>query len=202
MITNTALTKLSQITLALHQQAQQLDTYLAKDKAYQWRKEHDLFAEGLFSTHSEKLVDYVEEIQAGIIKLTHLLKLNKSDIAHHQLTRIERQIAAVINTVEAKNNLNKTESIRRNTVNAKKYQQAARQLFQPIQDLYKKLSEILEFERRLIEMLKEKESLLNTAPPSQKEQAANAVLIMHQRLGRCRQAISKLERQIEQQEKR
>ena len=202
MVTNASITKLNNITQALHQQALKLDYDFSKDKAYSWRKERELFAHGIFSTHSEKLAHYVEEIQSEIAKLSQLIATQKHNFAEHQLQRIEQQISAVINTLEAKSYLNKTEKIQHGLVKARNYQKATKQLFQPIQALYQKLSETMEFERRLLIMLTEKEQQLKCATPSKQAEASQAVLIVHQRLGRCRQAISKLERQIEMQEKR
>ena len=50
-------------------------------------------------------------------------------------------------------------------------------------------------------MLNERELLRKSASPAKAKKLSDEVLALHQRLGRCRQAISKIERQIEVAEK-
>ncbi len=75
---------------------------------------------------------------------------------------------------------------------------------QPTQALYQKLSEHHEFERRLALMIAEREQQRgNTKDYSQRnEQLKLEILALHKRLGKCRQAISVIERDIELAEKR
>ena len=202
MLTQTALTKINTILVELHQKAQHIDSQNKTNKAFNRRKNTHLFAETLFSTNSELLAPYVEEIQHKSTELSRLLQQNKNALSQHRLLLIEQQIASVITAIEANSSINKAENITLEANKQRRFKKAAKALFQPIQSLYKKLSETIEFERRLLVMLAEKEQLLQAATPAKSVQASNDVLIVHQRLGRCRQAISKIERQIEMQEKR
>ena len=75
----------------------------------------------------------------------------------------------------------------------------AKKIMTSSHELYKKLSEYHEFERRLVAMLNEKNLQINKTNNTQ--QHTQDILTLHQRLGRCRQAISKVEREIEINEK-
>ena len=141
----------------------------------------------------------LEELDA---ELKRLLEQKRSALSQHRLISIEQQMASIITAIDANNSMNKADTITLNANKQRSYKKAAQKLFQPIQNLYSQLSETIEFERRLLVMLAEKQAILSSSPPNKKVQATDDVLIVHQRLGRCRQAISKIERQIETQEKR
>lgn len=202
MLTNKAISKIEVVLNALYSQAEAIDTRNKSNKAYKLRKDSHLFAETLFSTNSELLVPYVEEVQQKCNELKRLLEQNKNALSQHRLILIEQQISSVITAIEANSSINKADNITLSANKQRNYKKAAQSLFQPIQSLYAKLSETIEFERRLLVILEEKQQLLKLATPKASAQASNDVLIVHQRLGRCRQAISKIERQIEMQEKR
>lgn len=202
MLTSTAINKIESVLDALYSQAEAIDIRNKSNKAYKLRKDSHLFAETLFSTNSELLVPYVVEIQKKCHELKRLLDQHKNSLSQHRLILIEQQISSVITAIEANSSINKAGNITLNANKQRNYKKAAQSLFQPIQSLYSKLSETIEFERRLLVMLAEKQQLLTLATPAKNAQATNDVLIIHQRLGRCRQAISKIERQIEMQEKR
>ena len=68
--------------------------------------------------------------------------------------------------------------------------------------LYQKLTEHHEFERRLMDMVAEREAMRAKCKKHESEKLSIEVLTLHQRLGRCRRAISTIERDIEQVEKR
>ena len=68
--------------------------------------------------------------------------------------------------------------------------------------LYQKLTEHHEFERRLMDMLSEKERQRLESKKHESEKLSVEVLTLHQRLGRCRKAISAIQREIELAEKR
>ena len=79
-----------------------------------------------------------------------------------------------------------------------KYKNMAKKVMLSSHQLYSKLSEYQEFERRLTDMLNQKNIEIQT---KNNPKYAEEALVLHQRLGRCRQAISKVEREIELSEK-
>ncbi len=202
MISSAIIDKLSNILSSIHEQAKAIDQQNSHEKAFQLRKDNAIFSEALFSCNSEYLVPYVNETQLKLKELTKLLAENKRQFSYDRLQLIEHQISALINTIKSNQILNKS-SIKQYEINKqRKYRLAAKSLFEPIQSLHQKLAETFEFERRLQAMLDEKQRQLATANPNNSKVISEQLLVLHQRLGRCRQAISKLERQIELKEKR
>lgn len=168
-------------------------------------KDNFFFNKQLFNTDSDLYLDYAIEIQTSIKRLERFLKANQSQYIITAIERIESQIQALTAVQEANGVLHNEAKIRietAKTVKAKRYRAAAQNIIKPTQELYKSLSEHHEFERRLLEMLKEKENALKNAPHNTSIDFSKAILTLHQRLGRCRQAISKIEKNIETAERR
>ena len=82
------------------------------------------------------------------------------------------------------------------------YNKMAKSVLLSSHQLYQQLTEHHEFERRLNDMLIEKEQQRLKCKPHESEKLSLDVLTLHQRLGRCRKAISTIERDIELTEKR
>ncbi len=196
------LNKLHHIVNQLLIQAIEIDMLNKQNKAFNFRKDNNVFSEALFNTHSEYLTPYVNETQGKINELQALLQQNKRQFAMQRLQDVEQQIAALINAIKANSTLNKSSSQQWQAAKQRRYQKAAQQLMANSQALHQKLAETFEFERRLQLMLNDKENELAITGDQQKQAVTQQILVLHQRLGRCRQAISKLERQIEMSEKR
>ncbi len=71
----------------------------------------------------------------------------------------------------------------------------------PINSLYQELAQHQEWERRLIDMVREKEYLVNHTSFAQQQEAQKALLATEQRLKRCQAAKLKLENQITYRER-
>ena len=142
------------------------------------------FDVALFSNHGTRLRDYLAEIQKNFAQLQTAVKDNRT--AHvaflaeklvAQLTALQREMA--------------TQTIRRKN--------------QPkevaVVDLYHKLSEHQDYERRLIAMIQDRESLLGqqTTFAAQKK-LQQELAAFEGRLVRCRQALARIERSIERKE--
>ena len=67
--------------------------------------------------------------------------------------------------------------------------------------LYQQLNEHHEFERRLMDMITEREQERVRSKSAINDKLSLEVLALHQLLGRCRKAISSIERNIELAEK-
>lgn len=199
---NTSLRKINDILSNLYAQAVDIDMANSRNKSFSLRKDHPVFSETLFSTNSDKLSHYVDEIRKKTDELALLISAKKTEFSYVRLALIEQQITAINNAINANESQNKASKQHIEMLKHKKYRQAAQSFIQPTQALYQKLSETHEFERRLLDMLNQKQSQFSQATPSTKNKISDELLVLHQRLGRCRQAISKLERQIEISEKR
>lgn len=201
-MTNTSLKKINHLLSSLHTKAVEVDIANSQNKSFSIRKDHPIFSETLFSTNSDKLSHYVDEIKTKIDELALLIKTKKIQFSYARLALIEQQMSAIHNAIHANDSQNKASKQHIQMLKNKKYRKAAQTIMQPTQSLYQKLSETHEFERRLIDMLDQKKLQFSQATQSIKNKLSDELLVLHQRLGRCRQAISKLERQIEMNEKR
>ncbi len=185
----------------LTEQAKIIDAENQQTKSHYLLKDKDIFSEALFATNSDRIQPYVDEIRGKTIELSRLLSNGKKELSQNRLQCIEQQISAILNAIRSNKGIHQEAQYRLTAINARRYKKAAKQLFKSSQALYQQLSEHHEFERRLLAMLNERELLRKSATPSKAKKLSDEVLALHQRLGRCRQAISKIERQIEVAEK-
>ncbi|NQZ87741.1 MAG: primosomal replication protein [Colwellia sp.] len=181
----------------LTEQAKIIDAENQQTKSHYLLKDKDIFSEALFATNSDRIQPYVDEIRGKTIELSRLLRNGKNELSQNRLQCIEQQISAILNAIRSNKGIHQEAQYRLTAINARRYKKAAKQLFKSSQALYQQLSEHHEFERRLLAMLNERDLLRKSATPSKAKKLSDEVLALHQRLGRCRQAISKIERQIE-----
>lgn len=167
----------------LAQQAAQVDRH---------RGEHHLplFDERLFQSRSRLLVPCVAETRSIVnsIRREQEAGLLTQLRAEYLTERLISQIAAIqreLSTVKIRSREPKHSSYFR----------------KPINVLYQELAQHQEWERRLHEMVLDKQRALNTAPAFYQQQAQQALLTAEQRLERCRSAKLKIERQITYREK-
>lgn len=193
-----AIKRIQMILEQLTQQAEAIDESNKYSKSHKIIQENDIFAEALFSTHSDLFTPYVSEIKNKTNELARLLKAKKNNLAHSRLLIIEQQISALRTALNSNNVVHKEAEQRLIAIKARRYKKAAQAVMQSSHNLHKKLNETIEFERRLLAMITDRELQRQQATIKQSERLSNEVLVLHQRLGRCRQAISKLEREIEQ----
>lgn len=166
-------------------------------KPEQWFKRSDLFNSNAFSTKSDDIHDYIKELQNNISRLTNTQSVELGEFLAEQ---IQTQFACLRNLVNS-NNLN-TKAKAYDKAHVKRLRQVqmlTKQVSKDSQQLYSELSELKEFERRLEEMVSDKQNqLLSYGGQKLKQDYQQQVLLTQQRLGRCRQAISKVEDQIQQ----
>lgn len=164
----------------LWQQAEQIDLQQVAGKPQNW------FDSALFSCRSPHLTDYVGEAQRN---LRHLQDSNLSSMAKQRLVqRLSEQTSALTRAF-------RNVDTRRKPTSTGKLKAVVQQISASSQQLYQQLSDTQEFERRLQDMI----SLAN------RENSAEAIqrtLALHARLGRCRKALSDIERQIQDLERR
>jgi len=139
----------------------------------------------LFSTKGTRLRDYLAEIK------TNLQKLNQEVVEKRpaQVAFIAERLVAQITAMQrelATQTLRKTHQTPERTS----------------QDNYTKLAETQQFERRLIAMIEDRETTLGQlATFADQQRVQKELAALEGRLMRCRQALAKIERQIERQEK-
>lgn len=194
-------------------EAKQIDAKNTKNKSHRLIENNNLFSPSLFSSQSDRYLPYVEEIERKLAEFTRLVASNKITLSKALLEHLEQQISAISIALQAnstihqaaKLNFDANKKIRVKKAKAKqvsKYRDLAKTLTLNSHQLYQKLTEHHEFERRLMDMLMEKERQRLECKKHESEKLSFEVLTLHQRLGRCRKAISTIERDIELAEKR
>ncbi len=216
-----SLTKIKNVLTQIADDAMRIDQANAKLKAHKTFADRALFAETLFTTYSDKFIHYVEETQRKTNELARLIKYStltdhniNNELAKALLEQIEQQIASLTIALSANKTLHndgqyrldKRKQFFQAKSQAQKLAQKAKKAVQAItqssQNNYQKLAEHHEFERRLATMIAEREFERAKCKEKRSQQLTLEILKLHQRLGRCRQAISQIERDIERAEKR
>ncbi len=205
MVKKSAIARIKTVLNAIKQQAKAIDHTNKARPAHQALVENDLFSMTLFSTSSDQYSAYVNETIKKTNELEKLLAANLSELASEQLTQIEQQIIALNNALKANNVLHQDSQYQLNKRKVKtqqyKYQKATQAVIQSSQNLYQKLAEHHEFERRLATMIAEREYQRADSSNKESQKITQEILKLHQRLGRCRQAITQIEKEIERAEK-
>jgi primosomal replication protein N'' len=205
--------RLTEVLKRLAEQAKQIDTNNTQNKSHRLIENNNLFSPALFFSQSDRYLPYVEEVERRLAEFTRLVVANKIELSRALLAHLEQQISAISNALQANSTIhqaaklsfdvNKKVRIKKaKAKQANKYRDLAKQLVLSSHQLYQKLTEHHEFERRLMDMLIEKERQRLECKKHESEKLSIEVLTLHQRLGRCRKAISIIERDIELAEKR
>ena len=215
-----AIQRLSTLLEQLSIQSIQIDKLNNKHKSHWLIENNNLFSQHLFSTESDRFTPYVNETKKRLNEFSRLYNssndnLNKIEFAKTSLQRVEQQISALMNAMQANKAMHQAAQISydaKNRVRTKKtritesnknnkYNVMAKTVLLSSHQLYQQLSEHHEFERRLIAMINEREQQRQQSKNTNLNKLSQEVLALHQRLGRCRKAISSIERNIETAEK-
>ena len=215
-----AISRLSTLLDHLTVQANKTDQLNSKNKSHRLIENNNLFSQHLFTTESDKLCLYVEEVKNKLVDFSRLYNLstdneNKKEIAKSSLLQIEQQTTALINAIQANNTMHQAaqvsfdarKKIRIKSANTaqlnqqEKYKALTKSVLLTSNQLYQQLSEHHEFERRLMEMITEREQQRIRSRSISTDKLSQEVLALHQRLGRCRKAISSIEKNIESAQK-
>lgn len=162
----------------------------------QWFANSDIFRSSGFATRSEDIDDYLSELKSTINQLStvtseqHISYL--SERVTQQFTCLKRLLKS--NDINTKNTQYSKDRIK----NLSKAKRFAVQASQSSQELYAELSKLQEFERRLLDKVTLSQQALNMYQgQSNRPALQQEVLTNQQRLGRCRQALSKVEESIQ-----
>lgn len=195
------LARLGSVIEQLEIDAKRVDSML-NNQSQLTEEHHRFFSLKLFTTKGKQYAPYVSEIKLLFSKLPSLLNNTSKMPAELAIEKIEHQINALSTALSSFKQQKKHEDFFAKQEKKQRYKKYTQTLLQPTHSLYQQLAETHEFERRLLVMLEEKQVALNNASESTRQAKQQEVLVVHQRLGRCRQAISKIERQIEMAEKK
>lgn len=215
-----ALHRLSSLLETLSAQAIEVDKINSKNKSH-WLIENDnLFSQHLFTTESDLFLPYVNEVKKRLGEFSRLYAASsqsdtKAEFAMSSLLQVEQQISALMNAMQSSQTMHQAaqlsfdarKKVKIHKHKAEKIKQQnqhhtmAKSVLLSSHELYQKLSEHHEFERRLMDMVTEREQQLQRSTSSNADKLSQEVLALHQRLGRCRKAITAIEQNIEISEK-
>lgn len=197
MLTRFLVEKIRNELHLLKQQTATIDEHNSKIRSNRF-KYRDIFNRQLFRCDSTKLFDYVLEAEQNfqqLIKggnhLAHLTALGEK--LTDQITALSQAVRA--NEVAVKEN--SYQSNRNKTQYQKRYKKAAQQFMVNSHQLYEELAQNHEFERRLNEMIYERQAQMSSADEPTRQKLEKEMLALHQRLGRCRRAITAVEERIQ-----
>lgn len=186
----------------LQSQVAFLETQVQNSKlTYQnWFRSSDIFNSSYFHTQSDDIKDYVKEIKTNIERLA---KVKDQTHADYLSDMIAHQFGCFKNLLNSGDLNSKYAAHRGKHIKLQqRVKNIAQQATQTSQSLYEELSKLHEYERRLIDMVADKQASLNQHAGANKSELQQQVLLTQQRLGRCRQAITGVEDKIQQLDSR
>ncbi len=197
MLTQSLIIRIAEQIDTLKQQTEQIDQHNATVRSNRF-KYRDIFHPQLFRCDSTKLLDYVLEAEKNF---KTLLK-GPSYAAHLPALgeKLSCQIAAINQAVKANAVVLKEhnyQSKRAKQRYQQRYKKVASQMMANSHELYEELARNHEFERRLNEMIYERKAQLGGADAPTTERLNREMLALHERLGRCRRAITAVEERIQ-----
>lgn len=205
--------RLTSLLKTLDTKAKQVDKQNKLRKTHWLLENNNLFSETLFSSQSDQFSTYISEVKRRVTEFSRLVLANKIELSKALLLQIEQQMSALSNALHSNSVMhqaaelsfeanNKVRIKKAKSKSVNKYTEIAQSITLNSHQLYSKLSEHHEFERRLMAMVADKENARLQCKNHEVDKLSAEVLVLYQRLGRCRKAISFIERDIELSEKR
>lgn len=156
------------------------------------RGEHHqpLFDDVLFHCHGKLLTPCVQEAAGTLSAIVREQEAGK--LTQYRAEYLTERLLAQISAIQRELS---TQAIRKNEPKHSSYYR------KPISDLYQELAQHQDWERRLMEMVRDKQRALEQASAYQKTAAQQTLLTVEQRLKRCQDAKAKIEKQITYREK-
>ncbi len=185
-------------TQALLAQLQQIEIAFEQSAIDQenWFNRSDVFISSAFNTKSNELADYFAELRDNINKLTRLKEPEYLEFLADKVTQQFACLKSLHNSAQIDTKERKYKQ--QHKARMQQTKQFANRVTQSSQSLYAELSQLQEYERRLLDMVSERQQRLHQYQGTKhKQEYQQQVLTYQQRLGRCRQALSKVEEQIQ-----
>lgn len=185
-------------TQALLAQLQQIEIAFEQSAIDQenWFNRSDVFISSAFYTKSNELTDYFAELRDNINKLTRLKEPEYLEFLADKVMQQFACLKSLHNSAQVDTKERKYKQ--RHKARMQQTKQFANRVTQSSQSLYAELSQLQEYERRLLDMVSERQQRLHQYQGTKhKQEYQQQVLTYQQRLGRCRQALSKVEEQIQ-----
>lgn len=158
-----------------------------------------------FSGDSEYFEFYIKQCQRNLASVERFYATNDIANANNSLLLVEQQIASIINAINAEKTRQKNIQTKRFYTKSNATQRAVELLVSnanlSTKSLYEKQAEYLGFERRLLDMVRDCQFELDQSKSKDQSKLQQKLLALHQRLGKCRKAITQVEDEITRLEK-
>ncbi|MCH1928998.1 primosomal replication protein [Shewanella acanthi] len=193
----------------LEQEVLQHDNQLAPPQR-KLLQDVERFNQSLFIQHGAQLMPCIEQIRSSISQLEKqiALKLAPQTIAlsceriQDRFTAVKRALATTTIDLKAKNQQRASQRARFAKQQVQSHQASgfgwiASNVMQNSHEIYEELNKHLNWAKKFEQKIAEMESNLENCHSADKIRLQNDILLMHRRLGKCRQAISYIEDRIQ-----
>lgn len=193
----------------LEQEVLQHDSHLVPSQR-KLLQDIERFNQSLFVQHGAQLMPCIEQIRASIVQLEKqiALKLAPHTIAmsceriQDRFTAVKRALLTTSIDLKSKNQQQASKRARfaqqqNQSHQASGFAWIASNVLQNSHEIYAELNKHLNWEKKFEQKIAEMESTLENCHSADKISLQNDILLMHRRLGKCRQAISYIEDRIQ-----
>lgn len=209
MNTSQLISTLKNQLTTLEQEVLQHDSHLVPSQR-KLLQDIERFNQSLFIQHGAQLMPCIEQIRSSIIQLEKqiALKLAPQTIAmsceriQDRFTAVKRALLTTSIDVKSKNQQRASKRARfaqqqNLSHQASGFAWIASNVLQNSHEIYAELNKHLNWAKKFEQKIAEMESKLENCHSADKISLQNDILLMHRRLGKCRQAISYIEDRIQ-----
>lgn len=204
-MSKTAIQRLNDVLMSLIDDSLSLDANITKFYQDKSKRRDILIKNQHFSGDSEYFEFYIKQCQRNLASVERFYATNDIANANNSLLQVEQQIASIINAINAEKTRQKNIQTKRFYSKNNAAQRAVELLVSnanlSTKSLYEKHAEYLGFERRLLDMVRDCQFELDQSKPKDQSKLQQKLLALHQRLGKCRKAITQVEDEITRLEK-
>ncbi|MCL1091489.1 primosomal replication protein [Shewanella profunda] len=194
---------------ALEQEVLQHDNHLAPQQR-KLLQDTERFNQSLFIQHGAQLMPCIEQIRNSISQLEKQIKLKLAphtislccERIQDRFTAVKRALLTTSIDLKSKNQQRASSRARFAKRQAQSHQESgfgwiASNVLQNSHEIYGELNKHLNWAKKFEQKIEEMESKLENCHSADKISLQNDILLMHRRLGKCRQAISYIEDRIQ-----
>ncbi|MGI2165032.1 primosomal replication protein [Shewanella oncorhynchi] len=194
---------------ALEQEVLQHDNRLAPPQR-KLLQETERFNHSLFVQHGAQLGPCIEQIRSSIMQLEKQIKLKLApqtialscERIQDRFTAVKRALLTTSIDIKSKTQQRASSRARfaqrqNQSHQASGFDWIANNVMQNSHEIYEELNKHLNWAKKFEQKIEEMESKLENCHSADKIKLQNDILLMHRRLGKCRQAISYIEDRIQ-----
>ncbi|GAA5188973.1 primosomal replication protein [Ferrimonas gelatinilytica] len=197
-----------QLVNTLRQQLQQLERKLGEHDAAlseadkKWLNHKSRFHEQLFDHQGASLSGCLRVLRRDLQQIEQLIQLDAGGetlalACQRFSTRFEALLSALKNTDTARRGVQNSARRRRAPARQQQgYEWIAQSVMNSSHHLYQELNKHQQWEQKMVLKIQQLDQALDKYEGSDKIERQNAILTLHKRLGKCRQAMTYIEQRI------